>query len=646
MKTSVSFLVAAAMLGWMAGCSGPAPEPDSAMEPVPFSSVKVDDAFWSPRIETNRTVTIPADFRKCEQTGRIRNFEVAGKLARGKFQGIRFNDSDVFKVIEGASYSLVQHPDAKLEAYLDDLIAKIAAAQEEDGYLYTTRTIDPEHPAAGAGKTRWSNLISSHELYNAGHMYEAAVAYYRATGKRAFLDVALKNADLICRTFGPGKLHDIPGHEEIEIGLVKLYRVTGEEKYLQLAKFFLNERGHPERRSPGARSEHPEYTQDHLPVLEQREAVGHAVRAMYLYSGMADVALLTGDEAYVEAIDRIWDNVVSKKMYLTGGVGARHGGESFGDNYELPNATAYAETCAAIGNALWNYRLFLLHGDAKYLDVLERILYNGFLSGVSLKGDTFFYVNPLSADGKTKFNQGSATRKPWFNCACCPTNIVRFMPSIPGYVYARRGGDIYVNLFLGGEARIETANNTVQLVQQTRYPWDGRVDITVNPSRQAGFAILVRIPGWARNRPVPSDLYRYATIRDERVSLRVNGKDTPLRLEAGFARIERVWKKGDVIELRLPMPVRRVLANARVADDAGKVALERGPVVYCVEGIDNGGDLSRVKLNNATKLGTAYRPDLLGGIEVIEGGNLLAIPYYAWSNRGPGPMEVWLPMER
>jgi DUF1680 family protein len=391
---------------------------DYPVTPVAFTRVGFADAFWSQRLETNRKVTIPYDFQKCEDTGRVDNFVKATGLMEGSHEGIFFNDSDVFKVIEGASYSLSLHADPDLDAYLDDLIAKIAAAQESDGYLYTARTIDPGAVTAEReGLTRWSNLRVNHELYNVGHMYEAAVAHYQATGKRNFLDIALKNAELIDSVFGPDKKRDVPGHQEVEIGLVKLYRITGEKRYLELAKFFLDERGHARGRELYGNFDNPGVMQDHLPVVEQDEAVGHAVRAVYMYSGMADAAALTGDQAYLEALNALWDNVVAKKLYLTGGIGARHHGEAFGDDYELPNDTAYTETCAAIGNIYWNHRMFLLHGDAKYLDVLERSLYNGFLSGIALSGDRFFYVNPLSFDGETDFNRDdSRERLPWFGC--------------------------------------------------------------------------------------------------------------------------------------------------------------------------------------------------------------------------------------
>jgi DUF1680 family protein len=643
------------MLPVLVSISNAAESKDYPVTPVPFTSVRVQDEFWFPRMETNRLVTVRADFKKCEETGRIDNFAKAGGLMKGEFRGIPFDDSDVFKVIEGASYTLAMHPDPELDKYLDEVIAKIAASQEPDGYLYTARKlIPPEKMPNMSGKERWFNEHSSHELYNVGHMYEGAVAHYQATGKRTFLDVAIKNADLICKEFGPGKHQNPPGHQEIEIGLCKLYRVTGQKKYLDTAKFLIDIRGKPETHKL-----YGGYAQDHKPVIEQDEAVGHAVRAGYLYSGMADVAALTGDEAYLKAIDRIWENVAFKKLYLTGGIGARHGGEAFGDNYELPNKSAYNETCAAIANGLWNHRMFLLHGDAKYLDVLERVIYNGFLSGVELSGDKFFYPNPLASEKGYK-------RSPWFGCACCPVNIVRFIPSIAGYVYAVKEADLFVNLFIGGTGEIKMKDRVVKISQQTKYPWEGFVKITVDPEKAGKFGLNIRIPGWAQGRPVPGDLYKYLegknetgnVIRDEKPGIKINGKAEELNVRNGFAVMDREWAKGDVVELFLPMPIRRVVANEAIKDDEGLVAIERGPVVYCLEGTDNNSVFS-VVLADDVKLSAEYRADMLGGIVVIRGdvqvavkdesgstatkpAGLLAIPYYSWCNRGPSQMNVWL----
>jgi DUF1680 family protein len=621
---------------------------DYPIRPVPFTQVQVEDTFWSPRMETNRRVTIPYAFEKCEATGRIDNLRQAAGLMEGPYVGkYPFDDSDVFKILEGAAYTLSSRPDEELERYLDRLIAVIAAAQEDDGYLYTARTLGAVHLADWIGEARWSNLRLSHELYNLGHLYEAAAAHYQATGKRSLLEVALKSADLVAAIFNPEGIRDVPGHEEIEIGLVKLYRATGGSRYLALARFFLEERGRLD-----GRERYGAYAQDHRPVVEQREAVGHAVRATYLYAAMADVAALTGDERYGRAIDRIWKNVVSCKLYLTGGIGARRQGEAFGADFELPNRTAYAETCAAIGNAMWNHRLFLLRGEAGYLDLLERILYNGFLAGVSMSGDAFFYTNPLEADGDYPFNEGGAARSPWFVCSCCPSNVTRFLPSLPGYVYAHRDDALYVNLYVAGRGLIEMGGTAVHLRQETRYPWDGRIRITVEAERAAEFTLHLRVPGWARNRPVPGDLYRYLTADQPPVTLLVDGRPQALELEKGFARVRRTWRPGDVVELGLPMPIRRVVCHEKVAENAGKVALERGPLVYCFEGPDNDGRVLDRVLPDDDALAAEFRGDLLGGLVVLigrpgtsarEGSPLVAIPYYAWAHRGPGEMAVWLP---
>jgi DUF1680 family protein len=632
---------------------------DYPIRPVPFTAVAIEDAFWSPRLETNRRVTVRHNFAKCETTGRIRNFAVAGGLEKGAFEGLfGFNDSDVYKVIEGASYSLRLRPDPELERYLDDVIARIAAAQEDDGYLYTAGTIPTlaQTPTCCVSRPRWSDIASGHELYNLGHMYEAAVAHFQATGKRSFLDVAVKSADLLTREFRRGGRLDPPGHQEVEIGLVKLYRATGERRYLDQARFFLEQRG-----NAAGHKLYGAYSQDHVSVLEQREAVGHAVRAGYMYSAMADVGALAGDEAYVRALGALWEDVVSRKLYLTGGLGARRENEGYGDAYELPNRTAYAETCAAIAGAMWNHRMFLLHGDAKYLDVLERIVYNGFLSGVSLDGERFFYPNPLAADGARAFNQGQKGRSEWFDCSCCPTNVVRFLPSIAGYVYAQRERDLFVNLFLAGRAELGFDGGKVAVRQETRYPWDGRVRITLDPARPADLAVHVRIPGWARGGPVPSDLYRHADAGTKTWGVAVNGQPVKVEPVQGFAVIRRTWKAGDTIDLDLPMEVRRVLSHEKVAANAGRVALERGPVVYCAEAVDNGGRVFNLVLPDDARLEALPRPDLLGGVTVVAGRALalhpsadgrsvvtreqdfLAVPYHVWAHRGEGEMAVWLP---
>ena len=643
MKTFAWLIAVSGMtcLGTLLGTTAAQAGNDYPVAPVPFTAVKIEGGFWKPRLDTNRTVTVWYDFKRCEETGRIDNFAKAGKLMSGPFKGIPFDDSDVFKVIEGAAYTLALQADPKLDKYLDDLIVKIAAAQEPDGYLYTARTIDPKGHVKFFGPQRWSQLAGSHELYNIGHLYEAAAAHFQATGKRSLLDVALKSADLVCKTFGPtpDQLKEPPGHEEIEMGLVKLYRVTGDQKYLDQARFFCHLRGRADtHRLRGANQ------QDHKPIVEENEAVGHAVRAAYFYAGVADVAALTGEAAYIAAIDRIWENVVSRKLYLTGGIGARHKGEEFGENYELPNDTAYNETCAAIANALWNHRMFLLHGDAKYLDVLERILYNGFLSGVATTGDRFFYPNPLESGPKY-------LRSPWFGCACCPVNVVRFLPSIAGYVYAVHEDRLYVNLFIDGTAHARVADTTVSLKQQTNYPWDGKISLTVTPEKPTTFALQVRIPGWVRNEPLPSNLYRYDDGLKPQASLTVNGQPVELKLDKGFATIKRQWQSGDTVTLDLPMPVRRVVAHESLQADHDRFAVERGPIVFCAEGADNGGKVFDKVPGRDVRFETQSRPDLLGGVVTVkivpagQGDSLECIPYYAWCHRGGNQMRVWFPVK-
>ena len=623
-------------------------ERDYNVKPVPFSKVSVEDGFWTPRLKMSRDKTIPYCFEKCEETDRISNFEKAAGLKEGKHEGIYFNDSDVYKVMEGAAYSLQIDPDPGMREYLDNLIMVMAKAQWEDGYLFTFYSVPNRQP-----EKLWTNVPSIHEQYCVGHMYEGAAAHYEATGNKLFLDIATKNADLMCKVFNPNGRTDPPGHQEIEIGLCKLYRATGDEKYLDQAKFFLDQRGRLGNRGPdGKRGLYGTYSQDHKPVTEQTKAVGHSVRAAYLYTGMADVAALTGNMDYIKAIDAIWKDVLDTKLYLTGGIGAAGGHEGFGGHYELPNMTAYSETCASFANVFWNHRMFLMHDDAKYMDVLERILYNAALAGISLEGDRFFYPNPLQSMGQHQ-------RSPWFGCACCPSNVARFVPSVPGYTYAHKDGDIYVNLFIGGEAEIKTSKNTVKMTQKTQYPWKSNVDMTVEPQKAQKFAVNVRIPGWARNQAVPSDLYKFQTPTREQAALKVNGKTTKIKLKNGFARIERRWKKGDTIQLNLPMPIRRVVAHENITDDRGKVALQRGPIVYCLEGVDNGGEVLNLMIGDDAELKAEFSEDLLGGVMTITGaaeltkrmldGKIIpsgekaftAIPYYAWAHRGRGQMTVW-----
>jgi len=623
-------------------------ERDYFVKPVGFNLVNVKDGFWSPRLEINRTVTIPYCFQMCEETGRIRNFEKAAGLKEGKHEGIYFNDSDVYKVMEGAAYSLQVHPDAMLRLYLDKLITIMDGAQWEDGYLYTFYSLPQRQP-----QKRWTNERDMHEQYCIGHLFEGAVAHYQVTGDKAFLNVATQCADYICEVFGPGKRTDPPGHQEIEIGLCKLYRATGDGKYLDMAKFLLDSRGRKGNRGPdGNGGLYGEYSQDHVPVTEQTEATGHSVRAAYMYTGMADVAALTGSMEYIKAIESIWHDVVGAKLYVTGGIGASGGNEGFSGKYELPNLTAYCETCASFANIFWNHRMFLMQGDAKYIDVLERTLYNAALSGIGMKGDRFFYPNPLESNGKHE-------RSPWFDCACCPSNVARFVPSVPGYAYAYKDNDVYVNLFIGGDATIQIAGNKVKLIQETEYPWKGDMKITVEPEKSATFAVYVRIPGWARNEPVPSDLYKSTdTVSDEPV-LKVNGERVTLSLEKGFARIERQWEQGDTIDLNLPLPVRRIVARPEVKADQGKVALQRGPLVFCLEGPDNDGKVANLVIPDDAPIKVEHRLDLLNGVMVLTGeaqvakrttdGKVVAagtkqftaIPYYAWAHRGRAQMTVW-----
>lgn len=621
------------------------------IDPVPFTSVKVTDSFWGQRLKASREVTIPLAFSKCEETGRYKNFEMAAHPSDdNKVTGYSFDDTDVYKTIEGASYLLQTYPDKKLKKYIDSVLVIVAAAQEPDGYLYTSRTMNPKHPHEWAGSKRWEKVEDlSHEFYNLGHMVEGAIAHYQATGQRNFLDIAIRYADCVCREIGDGPDQQVrvPGHQIAEMALAKLYLVTGEQKYLDQAKFFLDKRGYTSRRD--------EYSQAHKPVIEQDEAVGHAVRAAYMYSGMADVAALTGDTAYIHAIDRIWDNIVSKKLYITGGIGATNQGEAFGKNYELPNMSAYCETCAAIGNVYMNYRLFLLHGESKYYDVLERTLYNGLISGVSLDGGGFFYPNPLESMGQHQ-------RQPWFGCACCPSNICRFIPSLPGYVYAVKDRDVFVNLFVANDATLKVDGKKVVLKQSTAYPWDGDINIRVDRNSAGQFAMKIRIPGWVRNKVVPSDLYNYSDGKRLQYSVKVNGEVVESELVNGYFTIDRKWKKGDEVSVHFDMEVRTVKANAKVEADRGRISVERGPIVYCAEWPDNNFDVLNVLMNREPEFEVVSKPELLCGINQIktqaqtleydESGRLVTkdqtltlIPYYAWAHRGQGNMAVWLPQE-
>jgi len=622
---------------------------DYPIQPVAFTHVHLTDNFWEPKIEVNANVTIPFVLQKIRETGRINNFlRAAKKIPGDSLTQFPFDDTDLYKWIEGASYGLQVKKNPVLERQLDTLVGIIAAAQEPDGYLYTFRSVNAKHPHEWIGNKRWiKDSVLSHELYNAGHLYEAASAHFIATGKRSLLNIALKNADLLVKDFGPGKLQIYPGHQIVEIGLVKLYRITHNKKYLDLAKFFLDVRG------PGGEA----YNQADKKVIDQHAAEGHAVRAAYMYTGIADVAALTGNKDYLKAIDDIWNDVTDKKLYITGGIGATGNGEAFGEAYDLPNMSAYAETCASIANVYWNLRMFLLHGDAKYIDVLERTLYNGLLSGVSLSGTKFFYPNPLASMGQHQ-------RSEWFSCACCISNITRFLPSVPGYVYAQNGNHLFVNLFMSNTMDLKLTSTNVSLTQQTGYPWSGNVSLTVNPAAAASFALHIRIPGWSINQPIPGNLYYSMAADKVNIPISVNGKSISYKMENGYAVISRVWKKGDKVTVDFPMPVQKIFANKNIGADAGRFALQKGPLVYCLEGFDQADSaVQSIVVNKDAAITETFNDRKLNGIEELTAAGVSAarvsnsdeliktsvvakaIPYYAWNNRGSNEMEVWIPYE-
>lgn len=591
-------------------------------ENVPFSQVKLTDDFWRPRLETFNRVTLPVCLARCEETGRISNFAKAAGLASGEHEGMYYNDSDVYKILEGAAYSLMNVRDPKLESEIDRIVDLIAAAQEEDGYLSTYFTLkEPER--------KWTDM-ERHEMYNGGHLIEAAVAYYEATGKRKLLDVACRLADHYDRLFGPGKRHWVEGHQEIELALVKLYRVTGEERYLKLAQWLLEERGHGhgvgtiwDRKEWG-----PAYCQDDVPVREIRRVTGHAVRAMYMYTAMADVVRATDDPAYVDALLRVWAHTVERNMYVTGGIGSSRHNEGFTFDYDLPNESAYCETCAAIAMVFWNHRMNLLFGDARYADVMERAMYNAVLSGISLSGDRFFYVNPLASSG-------GHHREAWFHTSCCPTNLARFLPSVGGYQYALTESGVACNLFIGGTADIGLPGGIpVKLVTETGYPWDGGVRIGVFPEKESAFPLLLRVPGWCRSWRV-----------------KVNGKTAAfedIKIDKGYIVLERTWAPGDAVEYTMEMAVQVVRARPEVEADRGRIAFQRGPLVYCVEQEDNAHlAYDQFSIRPDISFAAEHRPDCLGGVTVLagtdpSGARCTLIPYYAWDNRSPGFMQVWV----
>lgn len=615
-----------------------APSPDYPVTPVPVAKVALTDGFWRQRLDVHLHAGLDHALDQCRKTGRLDNFEIAAGLKKGEHRGACFNDSDVYKILEGMAWSTAGPMQPEHRRFLDEFITVLGKAQREDGYLYTFYQVKNEM------NRRWTDIANMHEDYCAGHLFEAGAAHFRMTGRRELLDICLKFADHLDRTFGPGKKSDPPGHEEVEMALADLYRITGEPRYLTLSRFLLEQRGvHPGNW----------YDQNHVPLLDGTETVGHAVRALYGFCGMAEIAALTGDPRYVQALDRYWHSVTDTKMALSGGVG---GGlwESFDKPYFLPNRSSYNETCGSIAQVLWNHRMFRLTGDAKYLDVLERALYNGVLTGVQLTGDAFFYPNPLEG--------GPAKRQPWFDCACCPSNIARILPSQPGFLYATRGDTLYACLYAASQATLEIAGTPLKVAQTTAYPWDGKVVFTIAPQAPTAFSIALRIPGWARNQPVPGDLYHYLGEPPAPPVITVNGKPAEVRIAQGFATLTRTWQAGDTITLDLPMPVRKIVANELVREDAGRVALERGPLVYCVEGLDNDKlDAPHNLLVAAdAALDAAFRPELLGGVTVISGPAELvrrgadgsevirqprqftAVPYFARANREPSPMAVFL----
>jgi DUF1680 family protein len=612
------------------------------LRPLPLDAVGLADEFWEPRRRINREVTLPSQYRHLEDTGRLDNFRRASGKTGGEYQGIYFNDSDVYKWLEAASWSLATDPDPELERMVDAAITEVEDAQRPDGYLNTYFTFE-------RASERWTDF-DLHEMYCAGHLFQAAVAHFRATGSERLLDVATHFADHICDTFGSeeDKRQAVDGHEEVEMALVELYRVTGEERYLETARYFVDARGHGLLGKPYGLHE-PSYSQDHEPLREQSEVVGHAVRAMYLYSGAADVYAETGEPDLMQALGRLWKNMTTRRMYVSGALGSRYEGEAFGEDFQLPNERAYAETCAAIGSVMWNWRMLGLRGEARYADLIEHTLYNAVMPGLSLDGQHYFYQNPLADDG-------SHRRQPWFGCACCPPNVARLLASLPGYIYSTSEDAVWVHLYAEGEATVELdGNRTVRLSQRTSYPWEGRVEIQFDGGGE--FALMLRIPAWC----------------EEGTAVEVNGEPVDVEISPGtYLRLSRAWSPGDTVNIDLPMPVRRVECHPYVAENAGRVALMRGPILYCVEQVDNQGVDPRDLILNDVEPSASFDPDLLGSVIVLQaearaaapdGGwedrlyrrahqnqgdgrtrdtRLTAIPYYAWANREPGSMRIWL----
>jgi DUF1680 family protein len=615
---------------------------------VNFSHVQITDAFWKPKIEKVSLVTIPVCIDQTEvKTPRIQNFEIAAGKRKGKFQGIFYDDSDVYKALEAMAYSLKNHPDAAMEKKADEWIDLIAGAQLPDGYIDTYYSLQfPEK--------RWTDM-SMHEDYNGGHLIEAAVAYYNATGKRKLLDVAIRFANHFDSLFGPGKRDWVTGHQELELALVKLYKVTDDNKYLKLADWLLSERGH--KKAVGytwTDWKDTAYAQDIKPVKEQKEITGHAVRAMYMYTGAADVAALTGDEGYMHAMKNVWEDVVYRNMYITGGIGSSGGNEGFSIDYDLPNENAYCETCASVGMVLWNQRMGMLTGESKYVDVLEKSLYNGALDGISLAGNQFFYGNTLASMGRQ-------ARRDWFGTACCPANIARLIESLGNYIYGFDTKNIWVNLFVGSNTTVPVNGVPVSVAMQTNYPWDGKMVINIDPEKQTAFGMRIRIPGWVNGEAVPGGLYAFENKTADNIVVYLNGKKIDYTTDKGYMVINQLWKKGDKLEFELPMNIKRVISRPEVKADIERVAIQRGPMIYCVEGTDNSGKVVNMVLPKTAKLVTEQKTVLSENVVSIEaeatvltvtenGENvkaekrkITAIPYYTWNNRGAGQMLVWLP---
>lgn len=619
------------------------------LEPISFSEVMITDEFWKPKLEKVATMALQVCIQQTEvETGRIRNFE---KVARGKnekHEGIYYDDSDVYKALEAIAYSLKNRTDTDLEKKADEWIDKIAAAQEPDGYINTFYSLT-------GLENRWTDM-DKHEAYCAGHLIEAGVAYYQTTGKRKLLDVGIKMADHIDETFRQNNVPWVVGHQEIELALVKLYKETGEEKYLELSDWFLDQRGRGH--GVGAIWNNPnwgpKYAQDDVPVKEQKEITGHAVRAMYLYTGAADVAVAKRDDGYMNAMKSVWEDVVYRNMYITGGIGSSGSNEGFSVDYDLPNENAYSETCASVGMVFWNQRMNALEGESKYIDVLERSLYNAALDGLSLNGDRFFYGNPLASSGQH-------FRRAWFGTACCPSNISRLVASVGNYIYAQSEDAIWVNLFIGSETKIQMGKVEVPVIMETNYPLNGDISITLNPERTTQFGLKLRVPGWAKGEPVPGGLYRFVGESKEFYKVTLNGKEVSYKEENGYISIDRKWKKGDRIEYTLPMEIRKVVARKEVTANKDRVALQRGPLVYCVEGTDNEGKVWNILLTQdssfevvehkvlnekvmaITTEAAILTPAPDGSGIISETKTIKAIPYYTWANRGQNEMQVWLP---